>query len=89
MKTPSELGLPAGLIVPPEGGWKPRTYYIIDVAYSGTNPIHKSIMYSSFLDGNCLSRHRVEIFNGTYEEINSGRGAAYIKAISEIEGMEK
>lgn len=36
-------------IVPPITGWEDRTYYVIDVAMSRTNLVHRSIFYSGFL----------------------------------------
>lgn len=37
------------VIKPPEGGWKPHTYYAVWVAWFVGNPIHKSIFYTGFL----------------------------------------
>ncbi len=87
MKLASEIGIKKSTIVAPEGGWKPRTYYVIDVCYHAGNPIHRAIMYSSFLEEGNLTR-RAEIFNGTYEGLNRVTDAYYVKGISEITGME-
>lgn len=46
---PSDLGYnehPS--IIAPKGGWKDKTYYIVDVAFSKHNPIHRKIFYSGF-----------------------------------------
>jgi hypothetical protein len=37
------------LIIPPAEGWKSRAYYIIEVAYSAYNPIHRCMYFSGFL----------------------------------------
>ena len=33
----------------PIGGWKNNTYYIVDVQFSQTNPIHRKIFYSGYI----------------------------------------
>jgi len=47
--TPLIEGIKRGTVVPPRSGWKERKYYLVDVAYSGGNVIHRSIFYSGFL----------------------------------------
>ena len=37
-------------VLPPEGGWKPSTYYVCRVSYRKENPVHTKIFYSGFLD---------------------------------------
>ena len=83
MKLASELGIKKGTIIPLEGGWKSNMYYVIDVCYGAGNPIHRAIIYSSFLEDGKLTR-RAEIFNGSYEGINHIASTYYIKAIREI-----
>lgn len=38
-------------IIAPVKGWEPQTYYLVKVAYSSHNIIHRSIFYSGFLNG--------------------------------------
>lgn len=38
------------LIVPPEDGWRPQRYYYVYASFRPTNPMHKFIFYSGFLD---------------------------------------
>lgn len=38
------------IIIPPEGGWKPQTYYHVEISSSPSNPIHGGLFYSGFLD---------------------------------------
>ena len=36
-------------IIPPEGGWKERTYYVVDISVNKNNPVHRAILYVGFL----------------------------------------
>ena len=74
--------------IPLKGGWKERTYYVIEICYGKGNQIHNAILYSSFLEEGKLTR-RAEIFNGTYEGINNIASAYYLKAIREISMEDK
>lgn len=47
--TPAIRGIEKGTVIPPKEGWEERTYYIVEVAYSKGNLIHKTIFYSGFL----------------------------------------
>lgn len=38
-------------IIPPVDGWKPQTYYIVEAAFSTTNPIYEYVFFSGFLNG--------------------------------------
>ncbi len=38
-------------IIPPADGWAPQTYYIVEAAFSISNPIHDYIFFSGFLNG--------------------------------------
>jgi len=38
-------------IIPPEGGWRARTYYAVAVAVNRSNPVWGAIFYSGFLNG--------------------------------------
>lgn len=48
-KTPSEINGVVTRIAPPVGGWKAKTYYAVDVAFSKTNPIHRVVFYTGYL----------------------------------------
>jgi len=43
----SETGLKG--IHPPEDGWEPHTWYLVEVSYKYTNPVHMSLFHSGFL----------------------------------------
>lgn len=46
------MTLPPGrMLLEPEGGWKERTHYVVDVAFNEGNPIHRRILYVGFLNG--------------------------------------
>ncbi len=36
-------------IIPPRCGWKEHTWYLVDVAYNGGNPVHRDLLYTGFL----------------------------------------
>lgn len=36
----------------PKGGWKEHTFYIVEVAFSNNNPVHRHILYTGFLSEN-------------------------------------
>lgn len=36
-------------IIPPEGGWKENSVYLVEVAYRETNPAHRAMFYTGFL----------------------------------------
>jgi hypothetical protein len=40
----------ARTIIPPIGGWKAQTWYIVEAAFRTTNPVHDYIFFSGFLN---------------------------------------
>lgn len=38
-------------LVIPVGGWKEQTVYLVDVSYNASNPIHRCLFYTGFLNG--------------------------------------
>lgn len=73
--------------IPPEGGWKPSTWYLVDVKYTAGNPVHRSLFYSGFLNGNrdgtipggynCL----VPLSGPSEDGVTSFGGVRYLKAV--------
>ncbi len=52
----------------PDGGWKPSTYYVVEVAFSASNVPHRAIYYSGFLNGPDKSPGGYSgLFNPTYD----------------------
>lgn len=53
MQTPYDLGLNLSRKHPnrkaPEGGWESQTFYIVEAAFSNTNPIRRYVFYSGFI----------------------------------------
>lgn len=79
-------------VIAPEGGWRASTYYVVDVAYSKTNPIHRAIFYSGFLNGNSAGTEPGgynAIWNASYEvgEQYPVSKCHYLKVIAQIEGI--
>lgn len=37
-------------IYAPEGGWKPQAFYVVEVSFNESNPIHLDIFYTGFLN---------------------------------------
>lgn len=77
-------------IIPPENGWEERTWYLVDVSYKSGNPVHKSLLYTGFLnDGNPSGYNCLVPINGTadhaHTEIHQVR---YIKAIKVLYKQE-
>ncbi len=44
-------GMRRRTVIPPQHGWRPQTYYVVDVSVSPSNPVWRGIMYSGFLNG--------------------------------------
>lgn len=79
------LGPNERTILPPEGGWRECTFYVVDVALSPANCVHRAIFYTGFLNGlgggpggyNAL-------MNPTYDTMlddNPYRTVHYLKAV--------
>ena len=75
-------------IIAPEGGWEPRTYYVVEVASRPTNPIHRAIFYSGFLNKGEPAGYNA-IWNATYEVGDQYpiSKCHYLKVIAQIEGI--
>lgn len=89
-----QCGLPPEkkTIIPPGGGWEPRTYYVVDVAFSSHNVVHRSIFYSGFLNGDNEGPGGYNVvWNASYEvgDHYPISKCHYLKVISKIEGIGK
>ena len=72
------------LIVPPEGGWKERTLYAVEVSFNTGNPIHNAVFFSGFLrDGNPANYNQV--WNPSYDEPYTIRRLHYLKVLRELD----
>lgn len=88
MNTPSELKIKRGTVIPPKEGWNPRTYYIVEVAFSSSNVIHKTLFYSGFLTDSKPCGYNT-LFSPNYEENYSIKDVYYLKAIETLDLQEK
>lgn len=70
-------------VFPPEGGWKPQTYYAVDVAFCSANVVHRAIFYSGHLcrgepgSGN-------QVWNPTYDDVEELGTTYYLRVIAEL-----
>lgn len=79
--TPQSMGVSG--IMPPPGGWKPHTFYEIEVAYRPTNIIHRAIFYSGFLHRGEPAGHNA-VWLPTYDGQRPIQSAYYAKVITEL-----
>ena len=77
METPSELKIKKGTVIGPKSGWKPKTYYIVNV-------IHKALFYSGFLT-NAKPCGYNRIINPKYEENCDINKAYYLEVVEELD----
>ena len=75
-------------IVPPEGGWKPNTLYLVRVSFRRTNPVHESYLRTGFIAHDGAFGGYCEIFNNTYEEVKQAREAHYLQAVRVLHTAE-
>ena len=95
--TPIEKSLPIEVfkmppqertIVPPEGGWKPNTLYLVRVSFRRTNPVHESYLRTGFIAHDGAFGGYCEIFNNSYEEVKQAREAHYLQAVRVLHTAE-
>ncbi len=88
-KLPWKIGAKKGDHHPLPEGWKERTYYVVEVAASSHNPIHRAILHVGFISepDHPLSGGYTEFYNGTWEEPLKWHELYYCKAICEIKEM--
>lgn len=88
-QTPLNLGFDAPQLFGPVEGWKEQTYYVVDVALSKHNPIHRAILFVGFITNpeRPLGGGYSCILNGKYEDPADASRIFYLKAICEIKEM--
>lgn len=70
-------------IIPPKAGWKPQTYYLVEVCCNPNNPCFAGVFYTGFLNGR-------DNGPGGYNQIVSCEGdvsisnIVFLKAIKEL-----
>lgn len=75
-------------IVPPEGGWKPNTLYLVHVSFRRTNPVHESYLRTGFIAHDGAFGGYCEIFNNSYAEVKQAREAHYLQAVRVLHTAE-
>lgn len=92
------MNLPtAKKVVPPTGGWKSRTYYVVDVACRSSNPIFRAILYVGFIpDGASPFNEGLAPLKGGYTKVMGGSHAEfgvneiyYLSPVCEIPEMRE
>lgn len=82
-------------MVPPEDGWKPQTWYLVEVSYRPSNPMHKALFFTGFLDEDGLPAGYSGVTPMNYaptEPADNWRSIHYLRAlhpilnINELEG---
>lgn len=69
----------------PEGGWKERTWYVVEMSMNRSNPVFKGLLYTGFLsDGKPCGYHTLFSIN-TPDEKTRYSELHYLKVIREIE----
>lgn len=70
-------------ILGPKDGWKEQRFYLVELAYSRYNPIHRSIFFSGFLNKGKPGAYNC-IFNPTYNGMYRINDLHYLKIIEEL-----
>jgi hypothetical protein len=81
---PVDLNIHTRTIIPPKEGWKPESYYVVEVAFFAYNPIHRAIYYSGFLmhDNPCGYN---QLWNPCYEGKYEIADIFYLRVIEKLE----
>jgi len=65
--------------------WKKNTWYLVDVSYRKTNPIHRALFFTGFLNSDGKPGGYNMIISHSYGEKPFGyKEAYYLKVIREI-----
>lgn len=86
VQTPLGLGIKTrkqARIIPPPKGWEESTWYIVDVAYSVSNVIHRALFYTGFLSEEKPSGYNMLVSPG-YEDPCRYSDAIYLKAVGRL-----
>lgn len=74
------------------GGWKEQTYYVVDVAFKASNPVHRRILYVGFLNGakgRPLSGGYTCLLRADGDDQDDPEKLHYLKPICEIPEMNR
>ncbi len=70
-------------IIPPVDGWKAQTYYIVEAAFSTSNPVHDYVFFTGFLNAKESTPGAYNHFEYTDEYLEFHH-AHYLKAKEEL-----
>ena len=84
MKTPAQLNIKNHTVIHPENGWEQDCVYLVEVAYSSTNIIHKAILQVSF----SLAHPNSWIMSTGYEQSVNPSKVYYLKAIKKLINLD-
>lgn len=73
----------SSLDITPEGGWEPQCFYVVEVAFSKNNPIHRSLFFSGFLSDGYPAGYNA-IYNPSYETTHQLCETYYFKVIHKL-----
>ena len=61
----------------PDGGWVAQAYYIVDVAFNASNPVHRAILFTGFLNDGQPGGYACLMKGGGYESNGYDYSRAY------------
>ena len=93
LRTDKLGGLPSKRqVIPPEGGWKDWTHYVVEVSYRSTNPIFRRILYVGFLgkpDRPLSGGYTSMVLTQSDDHNWNPEGLYFLRAVCEIEELAR
>lgn len=86
--TPKQIGITERTIIPPKNGWETKAYYLVDVAFSPNNIIHRAFFHAGFLnekDGTPGGYNELAF----YEDKKTISDVFYMKVIRKIDVLSE
>jgi hypothetical protein len=68
--------------IAPDGGWKSKALYLVEVSFGPTNPIHRALFFNLGTGGNPGGYNTV--WSPCWEEPNDIHKLHYLRAVREI-----
>ena len=68
----------------PDGGWKPQTYYAVQLSCFSSNPVFDCLFYTGFLDKDGRPTNGRFIANGYHADDVNFRKLNYLRVINEV-----
>lgn len=65
----------------PIGGWKTNTWYLIDVSFGKTNPIHRAVLYTGFVREDGEPGGYNIVVNPSYDQMFKYSELYYVKPV--------